>query len=100
MNLKNEFQPIRDWSKERELFIKSNKEKHMLKLYEEAGELSKAILERDYIKIKDSIGDCIVVLTNIAYLSGFSVEECINYAYKEISNRKGKIINGTFVKNV
>jgi len=26
------------------------------------------------------------------------VEDCIDYAYNEIANRKGKMINGTFVK--
>jgi hypothetical protein len=40
----------------------------------------------------------VVVLTNLAYLEGMVIEDCISSAYKEISNRKGKMINGTFVK--
>ena len=41
----------------------------------------------------------VVVLTNLAELAGVSIEDCIEAAYKEISNRKGKMINGTFIKD-
>ena len=41
----------------------------------------------------------IVVLTSLSYFGGFSIEEAIESAYSEIKNRKGKIINNTFVKN-
>jgi hypothetical protein len=41
----------------------------------------------------------VVVLTNLAHLEGVHIETCINTAYKEISKRKGKMINGTFVKD-
>ena len=43
-------------------------------------------------------GDMVVVLTNLAELSKLRIEDCIDSAYDEISNRKGKMINGTFVK--
>jgi hypothetical protein len=32
-------------------------------------------------------------------LGGTSIETCIDVAYGEIKNRKGKMVNGTFVKN-
>jgi hypothetical protein len=38
------------------------------------------------------------VLTNLAKLEGFDIEKCVDSAYNEIANRKGKMINGTFVK--
>ena len=57
------------------------------------------ILENNKDEIKDAIGDIIVVLTNLATLNNLKVEECINAAYKEIKDRKGKMVNGTFVKN-
>jgi len=41
----------------------------------------------------------IVVLTNLAHLEGFEVEDCIDSAYQEIAFRTGKMINGTFVKD-
>ena len=67
---------------------------------EESGELARAILKRDKPEIKDAIGDMIVVLTNLAYLEGFEVEDCVASAYDVIKSRQGKMVNGTFVKEV
>jgi NTP pyrophosphatase (non-canonical NTP hydrolase) len=69
-----------------------------VKLQEEMGELAKATLEKDEDEIIDAIGDMVVVLTNLAHLNGLTIEKCIASAYKEISQRKGKMISGTFVK--
>ena len=41
----------------------------------------------------------VVVLTNLAHLEGVKIETCIASAYNQIKNRKGEMINGTFVKN-
>ena len=41
----------------------------------------------------------VVVLTNLAHLHGTEIEDCISQAYNEIKSRKGKMINGTFVKD-
>ena len=38
-------------------------------------------------------------LNCIAHLEGTTLEECLNIAYNEIKNRKGKIINGKFIKD-
>ena len=66
---------------------------------EEAGELAEALLKNDRYEIKDAIGDMVVVLTNLAALEGMQIENCIELAYNEIANRKGEMINGTFVKD-
>jgi NTP pyrophosphatase (non-canonical NTP hydrolase) len=65
---------------------------------EEAGELAKAILKNDHVEFVDAIGDCVVVLTNLAKLNGYNIEDCINSAYDVIAKRKGTMIGGTFVK--
>ena len=65
---------------------------------EEAGELAQAILKQDKPEVQDAIGDMVVVLTNLAELEGFTIEDCIDSAYTEISTRRGKMHNGTFVK--
>ena len=49
--------------------------------------------------VVDGIGDAVVVLTNLAELAGVPIEDCIQEAYNVISKRKGKMINGTFVKD-
>jgi hypothetical protein len=37
-------------------------------------------------------------LNGIAHLEGTTLEECLNIAYNEIKNRKGRIVNGKFIK--
>ena len=98
MKLTNEFQPIRDWAKQRGLYEKGDPKTQALKLVEEMGELAQAILKDDKAEFQDAIGDCVVVLTNLAELNGDSIEDCINEFYNVIAKRKGKMINGTFVK--
>lgn len=99
MNLKNEFEPIREWAKDKGIYEKGDLKTQCIKLFEEAGELSKAILNNDSPEIIDAIGDCVVVLTNLSELHGVRIEDCINSAYQVISKRKGKMANGTFVKD-
>jgi len=99
MNLSNEFESVREWANERGLYEGGNPETQFVKLVEEIGELGRGILKEDKPEIKDGVGDAVIVLVNLAHLTGFSIEECINSAYQEIKNRKGKMQNGTFVKD-
>jgi NTP pyrophosphatase (non-canonical NTP hydrolase) len=93
------FQLIRDWAGERGLYTKGDKKTQFCKLMEEAGELGRAILKEDQPEVVDAIGDMVVVLTNMAHLSGTTIEYCIDTAYEVISKRTGKMVNGTFVKD-
>jgi len=90
---------IRTWAKEKGIYDKGDSKTQYLKLMEEAGELSRAILKRDKPEIIDAIGDMVVVLTNLAKLEDLDIEDCVISAYNVIKNRKGKMQNGTFVKN-
>ena len=94
----NRFELIRMWAKDRGIYDKGNSHTQYVKLIEEAGELASALLNKDKPEIQDAVGDMIVVLTNLAELEGFAVEDCIDSAYTEISNRTGVMHNGTFVK--
>tara|TARA_B100001121_G_scaffold170713_2_gene149028 strand:- start:1648 stop:2535 length:888 start_codon:yes stop_codon:yes gene_type:complete len=93
------FQKIRDWAESRGLYDKGDTKTQFCKLMEEAGELGRAVLKDNQAEFVDAIGDMVVVLTNMAMLGGTSIETCIDAAYDEIKNRKGKMVNGTFVKN-
>lgn len=99
MKLENEFEPIRNWAKEKGILSNGDSKTQCIKLFEEAGELSKSILKNDKEEFIDAIGDCVIVLTNLAALNGLKIEDCINLAYNVISKRTGKIINNTFVKD-
>jgi NTP pyrophosphatase (non-canonical NTP hydrolase) len=99
MNLTSEFEPIREWAEEKGIYEKGDPKTQTLKLVEEVGELSKAVINEDIDEVKDAIGDCVVVLVSVAELSGLSFEECVNSAYNVIKNRKGKMQNGSFKKD-
>ena len=92
------FDLIRQWAQERGIYDKGNSHTQYVKLMEEAGELAQGLLKKDAYEIKDAIGDMVVVLTNLAALEGMQIENCIDSAYSEIKSRKGKMTNGTFVK--
>jgi len=99
LGISDRFEQIRQWAEARGIYAKGNSHTQYVKLIEEAGELAKALLNKDVYEIKDAIGDMVVVLTNLAVLEGMQIENCIDSAYNEIANRKGKMINGTFVKS-
>jgi NTP pyrophosphatase (non-canonical NTP hydrolase) len=99
MELKDEFGPIREWAENRGLYEKGDIKTQFIKLQEEVGELAKAILKNDSLEFDDAIGDCVVVLTNLAHLGGVTLEDCVNKAYQVIAKRTGKMENGTFVKD-
>ncbi|MCR1837594.1 MazG-like family protein [Pasteurella caecimuris] len=162
---------IEQWAEERNLIEGSTPQKQMLKLIEEFGELCGGIAKNKPEVIKDSIGDCFVVLVilnlqhnwevcfedykdkyvfqfirtdlipnglnnleiirdicslipslyginikpvfddyryaiwsiivaleDLANIYDLSLTECIQNAYNQIKDRKGKMINGVFVK--
>jgi len=92
------FKKIRSWATERGLYVSGDPITQYVKLQEEAGELAQALLKDDQPEVIDAIGDMVVVLTNLAHQRGVTIEQCVNDAYKVISKRKGKMVNGTFVK--
>ena len=97
--LPSKFDLIREWANNRGLYDGGDPKTQALKLVEEVGETCRAILKEDANEMIDGIGDCVVVLTNLAELIGTPIEECIDRAYDEIKDRKGKMDNGTFKKD-
>ena len=85
------------WSEDRGIIENSTPQIQGLKLVSEMGELADNLAKgRD---IKDDIGDCLVVLTNIANMSGTTLGECFSVAYDDIKYRKGYLNNkGIFIK--
>lgn len=89
---------IVDWANERNIIEGTTSAQQLEKFFEECGELARAVAEKDLEALKDAIGDVIVVATVIAAQNGLTTEECIDHAYNEIKDRKGKVVNGVFVK--
>lgn len=96
----NVYDLIRQWADERGIYKSGDTKTQFAKLQEESGELARAILKNDRAEFIDAIGDMMVVLTNLAALEGLKVEDCVVSAYDVIKSRQGKMVNGTFVKQV
>lgn len=88
---------IEQWATERNLHT-ADPTKQMLKLGEEYGELCAGLARNDEWETADAIGDMFVVLTILSMQLGLTVEACLESAYDEIKDRKGKMIDGVFVK--
>lgn len=87
---------IAQWHRDRNLIDGSTDKDQYMKLIQEAGELSDNICKgRD---ISDDIGDMMVVLINIATRNNLTITECLEAAYNDIKDRKGRMIDGVFVK--
>lgn len=97
MNLDDLTGLIAVWALDKGLDV-AEPEKQMLKLMEEVGELAQGLAKGDDYKIIDSIGDVYVVLTILSMQLDLRIEDCIEQAYVEIADRKGKMVNGVFVK--
>lgn len=88
---------IEQWAVDRNLHT-ADPAKQVLKLNEEIGELCAGMARGNQDAIKDGLGDAVVVLTILAMQLGTSLEECVGIAYNEIKDRKGRMVNGVFVK--
>ena len=89
---------ILQWAKDKGILDKATPEAQMLKTVEEVGGLANALGKKDKAEIIDSIGDIAVTLIIQAELNGLDYDECVEAAYNVIAKRKGKMINGIFVK--
>lgn len=88
------------WAEQRNLIDGSNPRLQMTKLFEECEELSHALQDDDLGETIDAIGDIQVVLAVMCAQLGLSIDKCREVAWNEIKDRKGKMIDGVFVKEV
>lgn len=88
---------IKLWSADRNLHAQDHK-MQTLKVGEEVGELFKAIVKNDQEELIDAVGDTYVTLVILCQQLGIEIEDCVSVAYNEIKDRKGKLVDGTFIK--
>jgi len=89
---------VLEWAEPKGLLNPEFAPKQFMKLVEEVGELSNAMLKDNKAEQIDALGDINVVLIILAEQLGFDLDTCLECAYNEIKNRKGKTINGSFIK--
>lgn len=86
------------WSSDRGIFTNGTVQTQALKLVSEVGELADNVAKRR--DIADDIGDCLVVLNNLAMMNELTLEECLEVAYLDIKDRTGYLNGaGVFIKD-
>lgn len=100
---------VEAWGEEKGIIDPSNADKQFMKFIEEVFEF-KTMLDLEEINFAGDgkciqfentemeFGDVLVTLVILAKQLGFDWEECLSMAYEKIKDRKGKTIDGIFVK--
>lgn len=95
---------VEEWAKDKDLLHSENSEKQFMKFIEEVFEFK---FEMDLLEMSNGVnlidtklemGDIFVTLIILCNQLGIDPVECLEMAYKKISKRKGKTVNGLFVK--
>lgn len=99
---------VLSWADDKDLLHAENAPKQFMKFIEEVFEFKTEMDNYDfhignlkiffYRRMKDEMGDIFVTLIILCEQIGIDPVECLSMAYEKISKRKGKTINGTFVK--
>ncbi len=103
---------VEKWAEEKGIARPVNIPVQYVKCVEELTELGAELENAEFFQDSDypeifhaymndaemELGDCLVTLIILAKDMGTTAEECLERAYQKIRNRKGKVINGTFVK--
>jgi NTP pyrophosphatase (non-canonical NTP hydrolase) len=87
-----------NWADEKGIFEKGTKMSQALKTLEEVGELIGSIHKDDKVGVSDDLGDILVTIIIQAEMQGLELEDCLLTAYNVISKRKGKMVDGKFIK--
>lgn len=116
MNFEELKTKVEQWAKEKDLLHEENANKQFMKFIEEVFEFKSEFdyLERmdedpseiysDYEQIETQenmqleLGDVMVTLIVLSKQLDIDIVECLNMAYDKISKRKGKTVNGLFIK--
>ena len=105
---------VQQWAKDKGILDKATPLTQHSKTIEEVEEISEALFAQNnnletfknskgvdvdtVTEIKDGIGDVAVTLIIQCAIQNITLEECLEQAYNVISKRKGKMVNGVFVK--
>jgi NTP pyrophosphatase (non-canonical NTP hydrolase) len=89
-----------DWAHDKGIFDNSTPIAQMSKMKEEVEELDEEVLlnDKSLIRIKGELGDVLVTAIIQAHFHGLSLADCLQQAHDKISKRKGKLVDGVFVK--
>lgn len=90
---------ILEWAMQRGLLHNDYRYIQLAKTVEELGELANSMILQNKEEMQDALGDVYVTLVILAWQLGFNLQECAQFAYKQIKDRQGEIKNGSFIKS-
>lgn len=88
---------VQQWAIDKGLHEADPKAQFM-KMSEELGEVAQAYTRGDKHELALELGDLMVTIIVFALQNGIEVVTALSSAYSKISKRKGKMIDGVFVK--
>lgn len=94
-------QDIKQWGIDRNLIGptgQASPEGQLEKLREEVEEVAEEVRKADREALNLELGDCFVVLCQVAAMWDLTLEECAEAAWNKIKDRKGMMLQGKFVK--
>jgi len=104
MNWNRDFESIaeavRGWANGKGIARRESATHQMGKMIEEVMELDKEVGLNDIEGIKDELGDVLVTCIVQAECHGLDPVECLQAAYHKINARKGKTVDGVFIKEM
>ena len=99
---------ILKWAEDKDLLHRENSEKQFMKFIEEVFEFKtemdmldncgESLMTINLEHVKDEMGDIFVTLIILCEQLGIDPMGCLELAYNKIKKRKGKTINGQFIK--
>lgn len=88
-----------NWADARGILEHSTPAAQLMKTMSELGELADATVKGDMPGVTDGIGDVLVTLILYAELQNLDLVGCLQVAYDQIKDRKGRMVEGgVFVK--
>lgn len=90
---------VEQWGHDKGILLSGDPKTQLLKTVSELGELADNIAKGDHLAAEDDFGDILVTLILLAKMCDIELVNCLAGAYNIISQRTGKMVNGTFVKD-
>ena len=100
---------VLEWADDKDLLHEENADKQFMKFIEEVFEFKTEMdnelsyndpyVDEAVDRLKDEMGDIFVTLIILCEDLEIDPVVCLEMAYKKISKRRGRTINGTFVKS-
>ena len=106
MNFEELKTKVEEWAEDKDLLHSENADKQFMKFMEEVFEFKTEMDDNqrfapssvDIKNMKLEMGDIFVTLIVLCKQLGIDCVECLQLAYEKISKRRGKTIDGIFVK--